>query len=93
VSWLARWPSPQRSDVRTDTFGYENRVGPVSNLVPGAVRGPIDVRARPWPPVSSLVKSVSPAAWRHVHLNGHYTFRSRGQTIDLDVVVQGLKLE
>lgn len=23
----------------------------------------------------AVVKSVSPAAWRPVHLNGHYTFR------------------
>jgi hypothetical protein len=39
-----------------------------------------------------VVKSVSPAAWRHVHLNGHYTFRGSGQAIDLDAVVQGLDL-
>src|SRR6202011_1962972 len=22
-----------------------------------------------------LIKKMSPAAWRHIHLNGHYTFR------------------
>jgi TnpA family transposase len=41
----------------------------------------------------AVVKSVSPAAWHHVHLNGHYTFRGSGQTIDLDAVIQGLNLE
>ena len=41
----------------------------------------------------ALVKSMSPAAWRHIHLNGHYTFRDDGEPIDLDVVVQGLNLE
>lgn len=41
----------------------------------------------------AVVKSVSPAAWRHVHLNGHYTFRGSGQAIDLDSVIQGLILE
>lgn len=41
----------------------------------------------------AVVKSVSPAAWRHVHLNGHYTFRGIGQAIDLDSVIQGLVLE
>jgi TnpA family transposase len=40
----------------------------------------------------AVVKSVSPAAWRHVHLNGHYTFRDGGQAIDLDAVIQGLNL-
>jgi hypothetical protein len=26
----------------------------------------------------ALIKKLSPAAWRHVHLNGHYTFRADG---------------
>jgi Tn3 transposase DDE domain len=29
----------------------------------------------------ALIKKLSPAAWRHIHLNGHYTFRSDGQPI------------
>jgi hypothetical protein len=33
------------------------------------------------------IKEISPAAWRHIHLNGHYTFRGNGQVIDLDAVV------
>ena len=39
-----------------------------------------------------LIKRMSPAAWRHIHLNGHYTFRSDGQIIDLDAIVAGLEV-
>jgi hypothetical protein len=39
-----------------------------------------------------MIKTISPAAWRHIHLNGHYTFRSTGQIIDLDAIVAGLDL-
>ena len=40
-----------------------------------------------------LIKQVSPAAWRHILLNGHYTFHNDGQLIDLDALVAGLELE
>jgi TnpA family transposase len=40
----------------------------------------------------AMIKKISPAAWRHIHLNGHYTFRSTGQLIDLDAIVAGLNL-
>jgi TnpA family transposase len=40
----------------------------------------------------ALLKKTSPAAWRHVHLNGHYTFRGKGQLIDLDAIVAVLDL-
>lgn len=40
----------------------------------------------------TMIKKISPAAWRHVHLNGHYTFRSAGQIIDLDAIMAGLDL-
>ena len=40
----------------------------------------------------ALITKFSPAAWRHVHLNGHYTFRGGGQIIDLDAIVAGLDL-
>ncbi|MFZ0254490.1 MAG: Tn3 family transposase, partial [Gammaproteobacteria bacterium] len=40
----------------------------------------------------ALIKKMSPAAWRHIHLNGHYTFHSNGQFIDLDAIVAGLDL-
>jgi hypothetical protein len=39
-----------------------------------------------------MIKKVSPAAWRHIHLNGRYTFLGNGQVIDLDAVVAGLNL-
>jgi TnpA family transposase len=39
-----------------------------------------------------MIKKMSPVAWRHIHLNGHYTFRSNGQLIDLDAIVAGLNL-
>ena len=37
----------------------------------------------------AMLKKISPAAWRHL-MNGHYTFRGRGQAIDLDKIVAGL---
>ena len=40
----------------------------------------------------ALLKKISPAAWRHIHLNGHYTFHGEGQIIDLDAIVAGLEL-
>lgn len=40
----------------------------------------------------ALIKKISPAAWRHLLLNGHYTFRGGGQLIDLDAIVAGLDL-
>ena len=35
---------------------------------------------------------LSPAAWRHILLNGHYTFQGTGKLIDLDALVFGLDL-
>jgi len=40
----------------------------------------------------ALIKKISPAAWRHLQLNGHYTFRGGGKTIDLDALVAELTL-
>jgi len=40
----------------------------------------------------ALIKTISPTAWRHIHLNGHYTFRGDGQIIDLDAIVAKLIL-
>ena len=39
-----------------------------------------------------LITRVSPAAWRHILLNGHYTFQSGGKMIDLDTLLAGLDL-
>jgi hypothetical protein len=41
----------------------------------------------------ALIKATSPVAWRHVHRNGHYTFRGDGRAIDLDAIIKGLNLE
>ena len=41
----------------------------------------------------ALIKKISPAAWRHIHLNGRYTFRDNGQVIDLDAIVAGLECD
>ena len=40
----------------------------------------------------ALITQISPAAWRHILLNGHYTFQSGGKPIDLDAIVAGLDL-
>jgi hypothetical protein len=40
----------------------------------------------------AMIEKVSPAAWRHIHLNGRYSFRDTGQVIDLDAIVAGLNL-
>jgi hypothetical protein len=39
-----------------------------------------------------MIKKISPAAWRHIHLNRHYTLRSTGQIIDLNTRVKRLNL-
>jgi hypothetical protein len=40
----------------------------------------------------ALISQIAPATWRHILLNGHYTFRSDGRLIDLDALVAGLDL-
>ena len=40
----------------------------------------------------ALITKISPAAWRHILLNGHYKFNSDGKVIDLDAIVAGLEL-
>jgi len=40
----------------------------------------------------ALITQMSPAAWRHILLNGHYTFQSDGKLIDIDTLVAGLVL-
>ncbi|MHB9664134.1 Tn3-like element ISPsy30 family transposase (plasmid) [Pseudomonas amygdali pv. morsprunorum] len=39
----------------------------------------------------ALITKISPAAWRHILLNGHYTFQS-DKMIDLDALLAGLEL-
>lgn len=40
----------------------------------------------------ALITQMSPTAWRHILLNGHYTFQNDGKLIDLDALVEGLEL-
>ncbi|MDD2466279.1 MAG: Tn3 family transposase [Desulfobulbus sp.] len=40
----------------------------------------------------ALITQMSPTAWRHILLNGHYTFQNDGKMIDLDALVAGLEL-
>ncbi len=42
--------------------------------------------------VLALITQISPAAWRHILLNGHYTFQCNGKMIDLDALGSGLEL-
>ncbi|EAR6897328.1 Tn3 family transposase [Salmonella enterica] len=35
---------------------------------------------------------ISPVAWQHILLNGHYTFHGSNEIMDLDALVAGLKL-
>jgi hypothetical protein len=42
--------------------------------------------------IHALLKKTSPAAWCHIHLNGHYTFHGDGHAIDWDAIVAGLEL-
>lgn len=41
----------------------------------------------------AFIKQISPTAWRHILLNGHYTFHTDGKAIDLDATIAGLGLE
>ena len=43
--------------------------------------------------VVALITKISPAAWRHILLNGHYTFQSGGKMIDLDELLAGLEVD
>ncbi len=40
----------------------------------------------------ALITQISPAAWRHILLNGHYTFQNSGKIIDFDTLLAGLDL-
>lgn len=40
----------------------------------------------------ALITQISPTAWQHILLNGHYTFQNNGNLIDLDALVAALEL-
>ena len=41
----------------------------------------------------ALITRISPTAWRHILLSGHYSFLSDGKMIDLDALLAKLELE
>jgi len=43
---------------------------------------PEKIGSRGWTKVDD---AISPVGWRHIHLNGHYTFRDGGQPIEKNV--------
>ena len=40
----------------------------------------------------SLITQMSPIAWRHIMMNGHYIFHGKGNVVDLDAIITGLDL-
>lgn len=40
-----------------------------------------------------LLRRISPAAWQHLYFLGHYAFRERRRTIDLEAILAGLEWE
>ncbi len=40
-----------------------------------------------------LIKSTSPIAWRHLLLNGHYTFHSDAPLIDIDSIIDRIEID
>ena len=40
----------------------------------------------------SLLKKISPVAWRHIHFLGHYAFRDNKNPIDLETLLAGVEL-
>ncbi|MDR3630686.1 MAG: hypothetical protein P4L42_10150 [Desulfocapsaceae bacterium] len=40
----------------------------------------------------ALITQMSPTAWRHIMLNGHYIFQGNGKMIDLGDLAAGLNL-
>ena len=39
-----------------------------------------------------LLKRISPVAWQHIHLLGHYAFRDKHNPIDLDAILASIHL-
>ena len=39
-----------------------------------------------------MLKRISPVAWQHIHLMGHYAFRQNKHPIDMDAILAGLNI-
>jgi len=82
-----------RTDLDIETSNQCGRL--VANAIlfyNSAILSRLLVKGAGNPKALELITSMSPAAWRHVHLGGHYTFRGDGPAIDLDAIIQGLDL-
>lgn len=44
------------------------------------------------PKAIKIITSISSVAWRHIILNGHYTFESNGEVINLEKLLANLEL-
>src|ERR1022692_3076197 len=53
-------------------------------------RGP---RTRPKPTSVNVGSGpISPVAWQHIHFLGHYAFRDKQHPIDLEAILESVKL-
>ncbi len=64
-------------------------VNTIDSAVPSCLVQKYEVSGNENAPV--LITATSPAAWRHVLMNGHYAFRGAGQAVDLDAIINGLR--
>ncbi len=39
------------------------------------------------------LKKSSPAAWRHLHFTGHFTFYTNKKEIDMDQIIEHIEIE
>ena len=39
-----------------------------------------------------LLMRISPVAWQHIHFLGHYAFRDKQHRIDLEAILESVKL-
>ena len=82
-----------RTDIEIEISNQCGRL--VANVIiyyNSAILSRLLVKYEANPKILALIKKISPVAWRHILLNGHYTFRDSGLVIDLDTIMAGLVL-
>ena len=83
--WLfSSWPRPPCVRLIANAIIYSNSAILSHLLMKSEASGNAKAVA--------LIIRISPAAWRHILLNGHYTFHSGGKMIDLDTLLARLDL-
>src|SRR5262249_31603558 len=40
-----------------------------------------------------ILKKISPVAWQHIHFTGHFTFYDHKRKIDIDKIIENIKLK